>query len=116
MSGGLGVITTDSVLGNSLTSMASPPIAGAYSEFEGVYGGCDEKYGMGGFVAVLLLVTALLLLYYVVAFVSDIPSLREGICGGKDEGCLCDGNETLTGGKYPSEIDEDYLSRVTAGQ
>jgi hypothetical protein len=88
---------------------------GAYDGFEGVYGGCDAKYGMGGFVAVLLLVTAVLLLYYVTTFVADLKRGRENVCGGKDQGCLCDGNETLTGGKWPSEVGEDHLSKVVAG-
>ena len=99
---------------------SQPPdslIGGGYGEFEAVYGGCDAKYGMGGFVAVLLLVTAILLLYYVVTFVADLKKLkpRENVCGGKDQLCMCGGNETLTGGKWPSEVSEDRLSKVATG-
>lgn len=99
----------DSFLGDSL-------IGGGYG-VDAVYGGCDAKYGMGGFVAVLLLITALLLLYYVSTFVTDLKKLKrgEGVCGGKDQLCMCSGNETLTGGKWPSEVSEDHLSRVASG-
>jgi hypothetical protein len=113
---GPGTVTLDSGLGHQLTN---PPydITGSYEEMEAILGGCDAKYGMGGFVAVLLLLTAMLLLYYVVTFVSDLKRARprEGVCGGKDEGCLCDGNEMLAGGKWPSEVGEDRLSKVVSG-
>ncbi len=90
---------------------------GGYEEYEAVLGGCDEKYGMGGVVAVLLLITAILLLYYVMTFMSDLKKMNksEGVCGGKDQGCVCDGNEALTGGRHISEIGEDHLSRAVAG-
>lgn len=106
------------ILGQSLVN---PSYSGSFDE--GVYGGCDEKYGMGGFVAVLLLITAILLLYYVTMFVSDMKS-RENVCGGKDQGCLCDGNEMLTGGKsstkwnsalQKSSVTEGILSQTAAG-
>lgn len=116
MAANLGSSALDSGLGHQLTN---PPdnIAGGYESFEAVYGGCDAKYGMGGFVAVLLLITAMLLLYYVTTFVSDLKRARprEDVCGGKDQGCLCDGNEMLSGGKWPSEVGEDRLSKVASG-
>lgn len=89
---------------------------GSYSEFEAAYGGCDEKYGMGGFVAILLLLTAIILIYYVATFVSDMKILRgEKVCGGKDQGCVCDGSETMTGSKYPEDITADKWSKVAMG-
>lgn len=95
----------------------APAAAGGYAEFEAFMGGCDEKYGMGGFVAVLLLITALLLLYYVTTFVADMKRMRgsENICGGKDRGCICDGNEMMQGGKWPEDVSADDLSKVAMG-
>jgi hypothetical protein len=92
---------------------------GIYGAMEGGYaggysGGCDEKYGMGGAVAVMLLIAAILLLYYVYVFVGDIAV--EKVCGGKDQGCMCDGNEMLTGSRWPSDISEGSLSQVAAGR
>lgn len=112
-------ILSDQYLSNSSghTYGSSDDTVGGYDGMEAVYGGCDEKYGMGGFVAVLLLVVAILLLYYVVTFVADLKKLKptENVCGGKDQGCVCDGNEMLTGGKWPSEVSEGRLSKVTSG-
>lgn len=90
---------------------------GSYSEFEAAYGGCDEKYGMGGFVAILLLITAIILIYYVATFVADMNILRtvENVCGGKDQGCLCDGSETMKGSRYPEDVTADALSKVLMG-
>lgn len=91
---------------------------GAYSEFEAVYGGCDEKYGMGGLVAIMLLITAVILIYFVSKFVMDMKIMRmsgENVCGGKDQGCICDGSETMSGSKYPEDITADHWSKVAAG-
>ena len=89
---------------------------GGYQEMEAIFGGCDAKYGMGGFVAVLLLITAVLLIYYVSYFVADLKKLRsENVCGGKDQGCLCDGNETMVGSKWPEDTSEADLSKVAMG-
>jgi hypothetical protein len=105
----------DSPLGHSLGH-----VSGSYDE--GVFGGCDAKYGMGGFVAVLLLITAMMLLYYVAVFLKDMKKVqgRENVCGGKDQGCVCDGNEMLTGGKdnmkwVSRDVSEDSLSMVGSG-
>jgi hypothetical protein len=83
---------------------------------EGIYGGgCDAKYGMGGAVAVLMLIASIILLYYLVR--------SEPVCGGKDQGCCCDGNEMMTGARtsangveYAGAHTEADWSRVMAGR
>lgn len=63
-------------------------MVGGYAE--GIYGGCESAYGVGGMIAVAVLILAILLLYYLWP--------REKVCGGKDQGCCCDGNEMMAGG------------------
>lgn len=101
---------------DSINPDDDPLALGGYEGFEAVYGGCDAKYGMGGFVAVLLLITAIILIYYVSYFVADLKKLRrENICGGKDQQCVCDGNETMVGSKWPEDTSEKDLSKVAMG-
>ena len=88
-------------------------------EIDGVYGG--EKPSMQWPLIGLVLLVAILLFYYFTA---------EGVCGGKDQLCPCDGNETMAEGPmklppqapmpskgmiFPRKSAEDALSKVSQG-
>lgn len=58
-------------------------------------GGCEEMAQKG--VATVLVLVAILLVWYVTMFMRDkkILSTTEQMCGGSDQGCHCSGNETF---------------------
>ncbi len=56
--------------------------------------------------AVILVIVGLLILYYVVQYKS------EGICGGYDQCCPCNGNETLA---IRKDVTSNDLSKVAMG-
>lgn len=63
-------------------------------------GGCEGVAGKA--IAAVLVVVALLVLFYVYTFARDQKLLvfgsTEKMCGGMDQGCHCSGNETFVGG------------------
>ncbi len=85
---------------------------------EAVFGGCDEKYGIGGGIAIVLLATSILLIWYVSVFVRDKKLLGgvDKMCGGLDQGCVCAGNETFANPNDPRDLNADVLSQVAYGR
>lgn len=85
-------------------------------EGEAIFGGCDEKFGIGGGIAIILLATSILLIWYVTVFIKDKNIMSEKMCGGGDQGCHCAGNETFTNPNDPRDLNADVLSQVAFGR
>ncbi len=81
-----------------------------------IFGGCDgSKVTMA--IAASLLVVTLLIAYYVWTFAKDIGVVSgtnigaETMCGGLDQLCCCNGNETMTS----KRVTDNDLSQVLSG-
>jgi hypothetical protein len=77
-----------------------------------MFGGCEgNKLAMG--VAAIMVVVAILIVWYVYMFMQDAGILLpEGFCGELDQGCCCGGNEKMT----VREISNNDLSKVLSGR
>ena len=85
-------------------------------EGEAIFGGCDEKFGIGGGIAIILLATSIIMIWYVSVFITDKKYFSEQMCGGGDQGCHCSGNETFTNPSDPRDLTADTLSQVAFGR
>lgn len=80
-----------------------------------VFGGCEgNKLAMG--VSVVLLLASLLVIWYVYMFLIDSGILKENVCGGRDQLCPCDGNETMVASKNVVPVTNNDLSMVLMGK
>ena len=81
-------------------------------------GGCDKLSEVA--VPILLLVASLLMLFYVSQFVIDKKILSQGkesVCGGMDQGCVCNGNEKMHAEhtKHAKHVSDSDLSLLSSG-
>jgi uncharacterized membrane protein len=73
-------------------------------------GGCEGNYFQKSVVGILVVV-AVLFIFYVFMFMRDSKLLSESMCGGADQSCVCSGNETMTSGR----VTDNYLTRAGVG-
>ena len=75
-----------------------------------IVGGCQGNYFQKSVIAILVVV-AILFVFYVFMFMRDAKLLSESMCGGADQGCVCSGNETMIGRR----VTDNQLTKVTMG-